>query len=347
MRELIEEARRHAHAARDHGPSGTGAELTFTGLRRVYRPRRGSREIVAIEGVALTLAAGARVALLGPNGSGKSTLLRLLCGLDRPDAGTIAWRGRRLWPKPDPSDDRAFRATLGMVFQTPSLDALLSVRENLHLACALHGLTRAEALDRVARFAAAVGVTDRIDDRVGTLSGGLARRADLARAMLHRPSLLVLDEPTAGLDLAARSSFLEVAAGGAWWPDGRRGTLIVSTHHMDEAERCDRVVMLAGGRVVADGTPAQLRAGVGARVIEGSSHAEAERAAALLGACGLSAARHGDRWSAIAGPGAEHAAARFASEAARLGIGFSWREPTLGDAYLAATGAPLSESDAA
>ncbi len=231
--------------------------IEMTDVTRRHR-RRGRADVVALDGVSLRSPRGAGIALLGPNGAGKSTLLRMLNRLDRPDAGTIRVLGEDVR-----AGGRGHLAELGVVFQEPGLDGLLSVRENLELHAALSGLRRpAEACRRAA---AEAGLEDRLADRVATLSGGLRRRVDLARALLTRPRVLLLDEPMAGLDPSARQTLLELLA--ARRDDDPDLTILLSTHLLDVAERADRVVLLAEGRVVADGAPDTLRRDLGATLV--------------------------------------------------------------------------------
>ena len=210
-------------------------------------------DTTALGGVTLTVGGHERVALLGRNGSGKTTLLRIASTQLRPSAGQVAVAGHDVVAEPD-----AVRQHLGVVFQSPALDPALTAREALRLQAALVRLDRADVAGRVADALADAGLEDRADDRIGTFSGGMARRLDLARGLLHRPSLALLDEPTTGLDPLARDAFWAVL-------DRRRGdgSQVVATHAMDEAARCDRVVILDAGRVVADGTPDALTASLG------------------------------------------------------------------------------------
>jgi ABC-2 type transport system ATP-binding protein len=158
----------------------------------------------------------------------------------------------------------AVRQRIGFVFQEPALDENLTVRENLRVQGALYGLRGADLRERIDTLLADFDVADRADDRVDTLSGGLRRRVDLVRGLLHQPDLLLLDEPTTGLDPAARRTFwqaierLQRTAG---------TTLIVATHLMEEAERCDTVAILHRGKVVADDTPAALKADLGTEAL--------------------------------------------------------------------------------
>lgn len=205
----------------------------------------------------LDVPAGQWVALLGPNGSGKSSFLRALATLSTPSAGSVRLFGH------DPSRGGASlldaRRHLGVIFQQPSLDELLTVEENLLIAAAAHDIPNPR--DRLRDIAVQLGIADRIGDRVGQLSGGLIRRADLARALLARPRLLLLDEPTTGLDLGSRAAFLD-QLDTAHRQHGL--TIMFATHQMDEAERAQRVLLIDRGSIVADDTPQALRSTLGA-----------------------------------------------------------------------------------
>ena len=215
--------------------------------------RYGQHE--ALRSVTLDVPTGALYGLLGPNGSGKTTLFRILSTLMPPSEGDARVFGLDTTQRPE-----AVRNRLGVVFQDPALDEALTVRENLRFQASLYGLNGADRRDRIDELLARLDVADRVDDPVKALSGGLKRRVDLARGLLHRPDLLLLDEPTTGLDPGARRAFwtaidrLREAEG---------TTLLLATHLMDEAERCDRVGILSDGALVADGTPAALKAELG------------------------------------------------------------------------------------
>jgi ABC-2 type transport system ATP-binding protein len=192
--------------------------------------------------------------LLGPNGAGKTTLFRILIGLLEPSAGKITLEGRPLAPR-----DREFRARVGVVFQDPALDAKLTVRENLRLAARLYGVPRSARDARIEALLERLDVADRLRDPVGTLSGGLRRRVEIARALIHEPGLLLLDEPTTGLDASAFRKTWDLLDG----LRRERGiALLVTTHLPHEAERADRLAVLDRGRIVASGTPDELRARV-------------------------------------------------------------------------------------
>ncbi len=291
-------------------------------LTRIYPARRRTPARTALHGVSLRVAEGEFVALLGPNGSGKSTLLRILATLDAPTSGAAMLLGRT-----NPVDARA---DLGVVFQHEALDHLLTSRENLRLQASLFGLRGGAAADAIRRVSASLGVADRLDDRVAALSGGLRRRVDLARALLASPRLLLLDEPTTGLDHAARADFLEVI------DTLRRDTgltVVLCTHLMDEADRADRVVMLAQGRIVADDAPASLRASLGGAVLRTSISAREALSRAALDIREIGAE--------FVATGAQNEIADAARVLAASAVPFTYGPPTLADVYLARTGREL------
>jgi len=235
-----------------------GPGLTETAVRiRELRQRFGERE--ALAGISLDVRPGELVALLGPNGSGKTTLFRILSTALVPTSGSVAVFGADVVRRP-----ALARRELGVVFQAPSLDRKLTVAENLRHQGHLFGLHGRQLEARIAGALDRVGLSDRARERIEQLSGGLARRVELAKGMLHRPRLLLLDEPTTGLDPSARREF--------WaYLDAVRGeaetTAVVTTHLMEEAERGDRIALLDEGRLVALGAPAALKAEIGGDVL--------------------------------------------------------------------------------
>lgn len=216
-------------------------------------------ERLALDRVSLDVPEGCIYGMLGPNGGGKSTLFRVLSTLLRPSRGTARVLGHDVVARPS-----AVRSRIGVVLQGSYLDGKLTVRENLSHRGHLHGM-RGKALRRaIDEQLAQAGVADRAGDRVETLSGGLRRRCELAGCMLHDPSLLLLDEPSAGLDPAARAEFwtaLEAAK------RDRHLTILLTSHLMDEAERCDRLALLDQGRIVVEATPDELKSNMGYEII--------------------------------------------------------------------------------
>ncbi len=225
-----------------------GNLLEVEQVRKAY----GSRE--ALKGVSLQVAPGEFVALLGPNGAGKSTLFQLLTGLFNADAGTVRVCGCDMREVPVKALGR-----IGVVFQQMTLDLDLSVVANLKFHARLHGLGGAEAAERIADALERLSIADRAKDRVRELSGGNRRKVELARALIHRPRVLLMDEATVGLDPASRRQLLDEVLG---LRSGGVGVLWAS-HLVDEAEAADRVVVLHAGKVVAEGTPSSLIADMG------------------------------------------------------------------------------------
>ncbi|CAN5590385.1 ABC transporter ATP-binding protein [soil metagenome] len=237
-------------------PERPGAEDTPPVLR-CERLRTRFDDRVAVDDVGFEIAKGECYGLLGPNGAGKTTTISLLCGLLTADAGEVLVAGHRLADEPD-----AAKAALGYVPQEIALYPDLSAVENLRFFGRLYGLTGAHLTDRVAAVLDVVGLADRADERVDRYSGGMRRRANIAAGLLHEPELLVLDEPTVGVDPQSRNAILEAVD-----RFGREGlSVLYTTHYIEEAERlCDRVGIIDEGRLVVEGTRRELVARVGER----------------------------------------------------------------------------------
>ena len=216
--------------------------------------------IRAVDGVTLNALPGEFIALLGPNGAGKTTLFQLLSGLFVPDSGKIEIVGQDMLRNPVPA-----LAKLGIVFQQPTLDLELTVTGNLLFHAGLHGIPRAVAKPRIENELARLGLADRAHDRTAELSGGNRRRVELARALLHDPRVLLMDEPTVGLDPASRSDLLKLILG---MRTERAVAVLWATHLCDEVSNADRVIVLHRGKVLADTTPARLVADAHAHTIE-------------------------------------------------------------------------------
>jgi ABC-2 type transport system ATP-binding protein len=216
--------------------------------------------IRAVDGVSFKASAGEFIALLGPNGAGKSTLFQLLSGLFVPDSGRIEIMGQDMLHNPIPA-----LAKLGIVFQQPTLDLELTVTGNLLFHAGLHGISRAIAKPRIAAELERLGLAERAHDKTIQLSGGNRRRVELARALLHDPRVLLMDEATVGLDPASRSDLLKLIL---TMRQERSVAVLWATHLCDEVSEADRVIVLHRGKILADATPAQFTTGVGAATIE-------------------------------------------------------------------------------
>ncbi len=203
----------------------------------------------ALSDIAISIAPGESVILLGPNGAGKTTLFSLICGLFAADRGSILINGRSLLQSADAL------APLGIVFQSQTLDLDLSVEQNLMYFCALQGIARKEARARIATALKRMDMSTRGNDKVRSLNGGHRRRVEIIRATLHKPSILLLDEPTVGLDSPTRSELIRYIHE---LPAMHGCAVLWATHLMDEVYDSDRVLMLHKGNLHLDGTPEQL-----------------------------------------------------------------------------------------
>ncbi|HKN01548.1 MAG TPA: ATP-binding cassette domain-containing protein [Candidatus Binataceae bacterium] len=219
--------------------------------------RYGDR--AALDDVSFAISRGEIFGFLGPNGGGKTTLFKLLSTLVPIQSGHAAMLGYDL-----AADTMAVRRKLGVVFQHPSLDGKLTVAENLAHHGHLYGIYGRELRASSAQALERLGLSTRADDLVETLSGGLQRRVELAKALLHKPELLLLDEPSTGLDPAARREFSNYLA---HLREHEGVTVVLTTHYLEEAERCDRIAILDTGRIVAMAPPGELKASVGGDVV--------------------------------------------------------------------------------
>lgn len=234
-------------------PESQNPAIVAEDLVKVY-PGRGRKPAVrALDGLSLTVAEGRVFGLLGPNGAGKSTTTKILTTLSRPTGGTARVHGHDVVRSAD-----AVRASIGYVSQGASTDPLLTATENLQIAARLRGVDASEARSRAARLLDEFGLAEASRRAVSTFSGGMRRRLDVAAALVHRPRVLFLDEPTTGLDPESRA---------AMWAEIRRLsaeealTVVLTTHYMEEADRlADELLLVNRGRAVVQGTPAELKA---------------------------------------------------------------------------------------
>jgi ABC-2 type transport system ATP-binding protein len=304
--------------------------------------------VQALDDLCLTVPEGCLYGLLGPNGAGKTTTLRILCTLLAPDAGTVRVGGLDALAEP-----RQVRRLLGYVAQEVALDKILTGRELLALQGDLHHLPRGDRDRRIASLVDLLGMNDWIDRRCGTYSGGMRRRLDLAAGLLHGPKVLVLDEPTVGLDIESRTAIWEVL---------RRlrtqgTTVLLSSHYLEEVDAlADRLAIIDRGRVLAEGSPTELKGALGGdrvtlRVREFSDADEAARVETILRRCqGVRQVvvnrAQGYSLNLVVENGAVVEQLRRQLHEARLPVfALAQSRPSLDDVYLQATGRTLMDAE--
>jgi ABC-2 type transport system ATP-binding protein len=231
------------------GSGGDGPAISVTGLTKSYG------EIEAVRGIDFEVARGETFGFLGPNGAGKSTTISVLCTLARPTSGSARVAGLDVVGERD-----RVRRNIGLVFQDTTLDNYLSAEQNLRLHAELYGMPRETIAPRMQTVLEMLQLWERRESLVGTFSGGMKRRLEIARGLLHSPRVLFLDEPTIGLDPQTRSSIWSYITK---LEDEQDVTIFLTTHYMDEAEYCDRIAIIDRGKIVALDTPEALKASVG------------------------------------------------------------------------------------
>jgi ABC-2 type transport system ATP-binding protein len=315
-----------------------------------YGGGRKAEAVQALDDLCLSVPAGSLYGLLGPNGAGKTTALRILCTLLAPDAGAVRLAGVDAL-----ADPRAARRLLGYVAQEVAIDKILSGRELLQLQGDLYHLRPTERDARIVELIELLGMQGWIDRRCGTYSGGMRRRLDLAAGLLHRPRLLVLDEPTVGLDLESRAAIWTVLR----QLRDQGTTVLLSSHYLEEVDAlADRLAILEGGRVIAEGTPAELKAALGGdrvtlRVREFSDEQEAHRVRELVLACSgvrevVVNRAQGYSLNLVVEDGSVVERLRQQLAQAQLPVfALAQSRPSLDDVYLQATGRTLMDAELA
>jgi ABC-2 type transport system ATP-binding protein len=299
-------------------------------------------EFAAVDGVDLAIREGEIYGFLGPNGAGKSTTVRVLCTLIRPDGGSATVAGYDVATEPD-----EVRLRIGVALQDAALDPKQTGIELLRLQGRLYGLTKAEVNTRLGALAELIDIGDAIGDMIGTYSGGMKRRLDLAAALIHNPEVLFLDEPTTGLDPVSRTKVWEEVHR---LNDQLGMTIFLTTQYLEEAdELADRVGIISAGRIVAEGSPAELKRSIGEDVI--IARVDGDPAGALAAVRGLpgvsSADLHGDELTIAAADGA----AVISPVAVALSGGgvavrsLTLRTPSLDDVFLELTGNRIQEDE--
>ena len=311
------------------------AAIEVTGLERTFEGG-----IHAVAGVDIEVAEGEIYAFLGPNGAGKTTTVRMLTTLLRPTGGNARVAGHDVV-----HEAAQVRRAIGVALQEAALDPLMTGRELIRLQATLHGLPTEEGRRRSDVFLARVGLSQASDRRVGTYSGGMRRRLDLASALVHEPSVLFLDEPTTGLDPVSRKAIWEEVA--ALNDEGT--TVFLTTQYLEEADQvADRVGIIAGGRIVAEDTPASLKAEVGRPHLEiGLVDGTAEQAERVCAAFGRPLPQRDGKVLVELERGAAEVAevVRALDEAGIMVDSLDLVEPTLDDVFVAKTGQHLEGAD--
>jgi ABC-2 type transport system ATP-binding protein len=307
------------------------AAVAVRGLTKSYG------EIEAVRGIDFEVREGEIFGFLGPNGAGKSTTIKVLCTLAVPTSGQAQVAGLDVRTR-----RTEVRRNIGLVFQEPTLDGYLTAEQNLRFHGELYGVPRAQLRDRMDEVLTMVGLDDRRGDLVQTFSGGMRRRLEIARGLLHSPHVLFLDEPTIGLDPQTRASIWDYII------ELRRRehiTVFVTTHYMDEAEHCDRIAIMNDGELAVIDTPEALKSGVGKDRVQIRTTDDARAIAQLERVFGIEAAVHEDAVTFAVAGGAQFVPRLFneldvAIEAVTV------TRPSLDDVFMRYTGTTIRDAEA-
>jgi ABC-2 type transport system ATP-binding protein len=294
-------------------------------------------EIEAVRGVDFRVEPGETFGFLGPNGAGKSTTINSLCTLARPSAGSARVAGHDVATERD-----AVRRSIGLVFQDPTLDVDLTAEQNLRFHGELYGVPRSVLGRRIDDLLGLVGLSERRTSVVETFSGGMKRRLEIARGLLHSPRVLFLDEPTIGLDPQSRASVWEYVRA---LKEREDITVFLTTHYMDEAENCDRIAIMNAGRIVALDTPGALKAAIGKDRVQITTADDEAAIAALRSTFGIEAGMHSGEVTFAVADGERFVPRLFAE----LGVAIrsvSVASPSLDDVFLAHTGTTIKDAEA-
>ncbi len=297
----------------------------------------------AVNDISFYINEGEIFGLLGPNGAGKSTTIKMICTLLKPTSGTIVVAGSNVVAAPD-----TVRSSIGIVFQDTSLDSGLTAQENLEFHCMMYHIPRKERAERIARVLNMMDLTEFKDRIVKQYSGGMRRRLEIARGLLHEPHLLILDEPTVGLDPQTRSYIWEYVN---QLREEHHTSIFMTTHYMDEAENCDRIAVIDKGVIVALDTPEQLKKLVGEDQIELTSRSNGKLIELLAQQYQITATER-DGKVTFETHDADHFMPRFMADVAHLTEPVSIdmmhiRRPTLEDVFLKLTGHVIREEEGA
>jgi ABC-2 type transport system ATP-binding protein len=318
-----------------NGQAGAGRRpepvISVSGLTKRYG------EIEAVRGIDFAVAAGETFGFLGPNGAGKTTTIKILCTLATATSGSAQVAGH------DAATDRdSVRRNIGLVFQDTTLDTYLTAAQNLRFHADLYGVPKAAVGPRMRQVMDMVGLWDRRDSLVSTFSGGMQRRLEIARGLLHAPHVLFLDEPTVGLDPQTRSSIW------AYINDLKRRediTIFLTTHYMDEAEHCDRIAIIDHGKIVAIDTPEALKASVAKDRVQIHTADDQAAITALADRFGIDAAIHEGAVTFSVASGEEFVPQLFAGLSVPIRA-VSVARPSLDDVFMSYTGTTIRDAEA-
>ncbi|MFD1934193.1 MULTISPECIES: ATP-binding cassette domain-containing protein [Nonomuraea] len=304
--------------------------VTVKGLTKTYG------KVEAVKGVDFEVRAGEVFGFLGPNGAGKTTTISMLCTLVNPTGGTAGVAGHDVVRERD-----QVRQNIGLVFQDPTLDGYLTAEQNLRFHAELYGVPKSAVPGRIRQVMEMVALWDRKDAKVMTFSGGMKRRLEIARGLLHSPRVLFLDEPTVGLDPQTRSAI--------WGYINKLRhkediTIFMTTHYMDEAEYCDRIAIIDHGEIVVIDSPEALKASVGKDRVQIHTGDDTRAIAALQSRFGIEAAVHEGAVTFAVASGEEFVPRLFAE----LGLpirSVSVSRPSLDDVFMSYTGSTIRDAE--
>jgi ABC-2 type transport system ATP-binding protein len=322
-------------AIADAGVAGNGhsprAVISVTGLTKRYG------DVEAVRGIDFEVDRGETFGFLGPNGAGKTTTIKILCTLAKATSGTARVAGL------DAGADRdAVRRNIGLVFQDTTLDTYLTAEQNLRFHAELYGVPKAAVRPRMRQVLEMVGLWDRKDSLVSTFSGGMQRRLEIARGLLHAPRVLFLDEPTVGLDPQTRSSIWKYINELKQREDI---TIFLTTHYMDEAENCDRIAIIDHGKIQAIDTPEALKASIGKDRVQIHTADDQAAIAALRDQFGIDAAIHEGAVTFSVESGEQFVPRLFGEFPVAIRQ-VSVSRPSLDDVFMSYTGTTIRDAEA-
>jgi ABC-2 type transport system ATP-binding protein len=293
-------------------------------------------QVEAVRGVSFEVAAGEVFGFLGPNGAGKTTTINMLCTLVTPSGGSASVAGHDVVRERDD-----VRRNIGLVFQDPTVDGYLTAEQNLRLHAELYGVDRGLIHARMRQVLEMVGLWERRGATVGTFSGGMRRRLEIARGLMHSPRVLFLDEPTIGLDPQTRSSIWSYIR---LLKESEETTIFLTTHYMEEAEVCDRIAIMDQGEIVALDTPAALKAGVGADRVRIETDDDGAAIAAIAETFGIEA-QLSEGAVTFSVPSGEAFVPRLFAELGLPIKSVSVSRPTLDDVFMSYTGSTIRDAE--